>query len=122
MLAVERPDGPPVLTPVWYAYQPGDDVVFVIGRNGAKAAALRAAGRASLCAQSEDLPYAFVTVDGPVIVEDGVDDELRAQLAVRYLGEQLAKGYIESTRGADSVLARLTPQRWRSNDYSKFTA
>jgi PPOX class probable F420-dependent enzyme len=121
LLAVERPTGPPLLGPVWYAYEPGGEVRFVIGRNSEKARALAAAGRASFCAQSEDLPYAFVTVDGPVVVDDGVDEELRVSLAVRYLGEELGAAYAESTKGPDNVLARLTPERWRSNDYSKVT-
>jgi PPOX class probable F420-dependent enzyme len=121
MLAVERPTGPPLLGPVWYAYEPGADVRFVIGRDSEKARLLAAAGRASFSAQSEDLPYAFVTVDGPVVVDDGVDEELRVSLAVRYLGEELGAAYAESTKDHDSVLARLTPERWRSNDYSKVT-
>jgi PPOX class probable F420-dependent enzyme len=120
MLAVARRSGPPIASPVWYGYEPGGDVVFTIGRNSAKAKALRTAGVASLCAQREQLPYAFVTVDGPVVVGDnGADEDLRTRIAIRYLGEELAAGYIESTRGSDNVLARLTPEHWRSNDYSR---
>ena len=120
LLAVARRSGPPIAGPVWYGYEPGGDVVFTIGRNSAKAKALRTAGVASLCAQNEQLPYAFVTVDGPVVVGDTTADEpLRARIAMRYLGEELAPGYIESTKGSDNVLARLTPEHWRSNDYSK---
>jgi PPOX class probable F420-dependent enzyme len=121
VLAVERPAGPPLLGPIWYAYEPGGEVHFVIGRSSEKARLLAAAGRASFCAQSEDLPYAFVTVDGPVVVDDGVDEELRISLAVRYLGTELGAAYAESTKGPENVLARLTPERWRSNDYSKIT-
>ena len=50
MLAVERRSGPPIGSPVCYGYEPGGDVVFSIGRNSAKAKALRAAGVASLYA------------------------------------------------------------------------
>jgi hypothetical protein len=100
----------------------GGELVFSIGRSSAKAKALRAAGVASLCAQSEQLPYAFVTVDGPVVVEEtAADEELRARIAVRYLGDDLGPAYIESTKGGDNVLARLTPKHWRSNDYSRVT-
>ena len=120
MLAVARRSGPPIASPIWYSYEPGGDVVFTIGRNSAKAKALRTAGVASLCAQNEELPYAFVTVDGPVVVDDTTDDEgLRTRIAVRYLGDELGARYIESTKGGDPVLARLTPEHWRSNDYSR---
>jgi PPOX class probable F420-dependent enzyme len=119
MLAVARPAGPPIASPIWYAYEPGGDIVFNIGRDSAKAKALRAAGVASLCAQSEQLPYAFVTVDGRAIVEDAVDEELRARIAVRYLGDELAAAYLASTKGGDSVVGRLTPEHWRSNDYGR---
>jgi PPOX class probable F420-dependent enzyme len=119
VLAVERSDGPPLLGPVWYAYEPGGEVCFVIGRSSEKARVLTTAGRASFCAQTEDLPYAFVTVDGRVAIDDGVDEELRVSIAVRYLGPDLGAAYAESTKGPDNVLARLTPESWRSNDYSK---
>ena len=120
MLAVARRSGPPIASPVWYGYEPGGDVVFTIGRNSAKAKALRAAGVASLCVQNEQLPYAFVTVDGPVVVGDTAADEgLRTRIAIRYLGQELGARYIESTKGGDNVLARLTPEHWRSNDYSR---
>jgi PPOX class probable F420-dependent enzyme len=122
MLAVARSVGPPIASPIWYSYDPGGEVAFSIGRHSAKAKALRAAGVASLCAQSEQLPYAFVTVDGRVVVEDtAADEELRARIAIRYLGDELGAAYIESTKGADSVLARLTPEHWRSNDYSRMS-
>ena len=119
MLAVARPSGPPIASPIWYAYEPGGDIVFNIGRDSAKAKALRAAGVASLCAQSEQLPYAFVTVDGRAVVEDADDEELRTRIAVRYLGDELAASYLASTKGGDSVVARLTPEHWRSNDYGR---
>ena len=122
MLAVARRSGPPIASPVWYGYEPGGDVVFTIGRNSAKAKALRTAGVASLCAQNEQLPYAFVTVDGPVVVGDTAADEvLRARIAIRYLGQELGASYIESTESSDNVLARLTPEHWRSNDYSRLS-
>jgi PPOX class probable F420-dependent enzyme len=119
VLAVARASGPPIASPLWYWYEPGGDVVISVERHGAKAKALRATGVASLCAQSDELPYAFVTVDGPVVVEEGADIEFREQLAVRYLGEELGAAYVESSKDMDTVVARLTPAHWRSNDYSK---
>ena len=81
---------------------------------------MKAAGRASLCAQQEGLPYRFVTVEGTATF-DKVDRDLRFELASRYLGDELAKGYVEQTNDRDSVLVRITPERWRTNDYTNWT-
>jgi hypothetical protein len=47
-------------------------------------------------------------------------DEVRLDLATRYLGAELAAAYVAATAGADSVLVRLRPERWRTTDYAKF--
>ena len=111
--------GPPLAAPVWYRYEPGGDVVISTGRTSDKARLLAAAGRATFCVQREELPYAFVTVEGPVAIGEA-DQEERVRLAERYLGE-LAPAYLEATRDEDSVIVRLTPERWRTQDYSHIT-
>ena len=109
--------GAPLATPVWYRYEPGGDVLISTGTGSGQARLLAASGRASFCVQREDLPYAFVTVEGPVTIEAHDADE-RVRLAERYLGE-LAPAYLDATAGEESVLVRLTPQRWRTQDYSQ---
>jgi PPOX class probable F420-dependent enzyme len=118
VLAVERPDGPPLISPVWYGYEPGGDVRISTSDGTIKAGLLRAAGRASLCAQRESLPYAYVTVEGPVSFGEISQGE-RLQLAVRYLGEEMGRRYAETTADVDNVLVTLTPRRWRTTDYAK---
>jgi PPOX class probable F420-dependent enzyme len=118
MLAVERPDGPPLVSPVWYRCTPGGEVEFVTGSTTEKARWMESSGRASLCAQREELPYAYVTVDGPVAISEA-DRETRFDIAVRYLGEELGTAYINSTADADHTLVRLTPERWRTTDFAK---
>ena|SRR5215207_8491917 len=118
VLAVERADGPPVAAPIWYRYTPGGAVEFNIDRSSVKAALLAAAGRASLCVQQESLPYAYVTVEGPVEIGP-TTQEVRLAIATRYLGAELAEGYINSEGEVDAVLVRLRPERWRTTDYSK---
>jgi len=109
--------GAPVAVPVWYRYEPGGDVVMSLGTDGVKTHLLAASARATLCAQQEDLPYAFVSVDGPVRI-DAPDEEERARLASRYLGE-LAPRYLEATASEQTVTVRLTPERWRTQDYAQ---
>jgi uncharacterized protein len=118
VLAVARDDGPPLVTPVWYRYSSGGDIEFSTARDSEKARLLAASGRASLCAQSEALPYAYVTVDGPVETVEGNRDA-RQDIAVRYLGEELGAAYVSSTAEVDDVMVRLRPERWRTVDYAK---
>jgi hypothetical protein len=71
--------------------------------------------------QTETAPYQYVVVEGPVTLTDGVDPEWRRGLARRYLGETLGDAYIESTTEEErtAVTVRLSPQNWRTTDYSK---
>ena len=85
------------------------------GRGGA--AARRGQGLALL--PSESLPYAYVTVEGPVVFGEITEGEERLQLAACYLGEEMGRGNVETTADVDNVLVTLTPQRWRTTDYAK---
>lgn len=121
VFTVARGDGvPPLATPVWYSYEPGGDVLLNIAGGGEKARLLTSAPVASLCVQSESLPYKFVTVGGDVTT--GPDDEaLRRRIAERYLPAELVDGYLASSESADMLTVRLTPRSWHSNDYSNIT-
>jgi PPOX class probable F420-dependent enzyme len=114
-------DGAPVVTPIWYSYEPGGDVVVTTDTASNKAEALRDAGQASLCVQTEEAPYQYVVVEGHVTLSDGVDSAWRRGIAHRYLGEALGDAYIESTMEDEktAVTVRLTPQKWRTTDYNK---
>ena len=118
VLAVERSDGPPLAAPVWYRYSPGGAVEVLTERSSIKGRLLGAAGRASICAQREELPYSYVSVEGPVeIVEATLED--RIAMAVRYLGDTAGRAYTEQTLAVDDILVRLTPERWFTVDYAK---
>jgi PPOX class probable F420-dependent enzyme len=121
VLAVAREDGPPSVTPIWYVYEPGGDVVFTTDAGSPKTALLRATGRATLCAQTEAPPYQYVVVEGAVAVSEGVDSAWRRDLGRRYLGPELGDMYADATaeNEATAVTVRLTPERWRTADYAK---
>ena len=117
VLSVSAPGRGPLSAPVWYSYEPGGDVIILTGTTAPKTAMLREQGRATLVAQTEQAPYVYVTVEGTVTLETlTADDSLR--MAVRYLGPEMGKRYAEGG-GEGSLKARLTPQRWRSEDYRK---
>jgi PPOX class probable F420-dependent enzyme len=120
VLCVARgPGAPPIAVPVWYAYEPGGVIRVVSGADHAKTRWVREHGHASLCAQTEQLPYRYVSVEGPASVEDGADPELRHALAHKYLGPELGDAYLESTGDEEAATITIRPQRWRTSDYGK---
>ena len=121
VLAVAHDGGVPLATPVWYRYQPGGVVEISTSESSVKAGALRTAGQAALCVQREEAPYAYVTVAGPVTFGDLSDDE-RLDLAVRYLGEEMGRRYVESSPDLDNLRVTISPERWYTTDYAKLPA
>jgi PPOX class probable F420-dependent enzyme len=122
VLAIERADGPPLAVPVWYSYEPGGDVEVLTSASSLKGRLVAAAGRASLCAQQEELPYKYVTVEGAAAIVALDADASRAAtlpMAIRYLGEEMGRGYAADSVGPDDVVIRLRPERWFSVDYAK---
>jgi PPOX class probable F420-dependent enzyme len=122
VLAVADEDGRgPLARPVWYAYEPGGELSFVTGRTTRKARLMQVGTRVSLCVQDEELPYRYVSVEGPVVAIDPASAEQRRDLASRYLGPEGAEAYLAGTADAAPlmVLYRVRPERWRSEDYGE---
>jgi len=116
VLSVERADGPPLVSPIWYRYVPGGIIEFNTESAAEKVRLMEACGRASLCIQREESPPAYVTVEGTVTIGPATDDVL-LEIATRYLGPDAAKGYLEVSN--DDLTVALTPQRWRTVDFAK---
>ena len=108
----------PLVTPVWYSYQPGGPVRVTTGGSSYKARAIAAAGRFSLCAQDEAPPYKYVTVEGPAVIEPAEEAE-RIIIARRYLGPEGGDAFIAANPGADQVIIQMTPEHWQSADFGK---
>lgn len=119
VIAVKRPGRAPLAVPVWYGYEPGGEVVVWTGVDSVKAKLLRAAGRFSLVVQDEQPPYRYVTAEGPAVFDEKPPeyDEVVA-IAKRYLPDGEAASFAESAAKGDTVLIRMTPERWLSTDYS----
>lgn len=115
ILSIQRDGKGPLALPIWYRYDNGQ-VVIHMGRDSVKAKLLRRHGRASLTVQDETPPYRYVMVEGPVAVAH--EDEDITEMAVRYLGDELGRRYAADNPVTDeSVVARLTPERWLTTDY-----
>ena len=118
VLSIERPDGPPLTVPVWYIYEPGGELWFLISPDSVKGRLLQKSMRFSLCAQSESLPYKYVSIEGTAMISPA-DKELHSRpMAHRYLGVRGGDSYVENDDG-ESVRVSTTPERWFTVDYSK---
>jgi Pyridoxamine 5'-phosphate oxidase len=105
--------GRTLAVPVWYDYRPGGLVTVLTGRGSRKAQAIRAAGRFSLCAQDEYPPYRYVSVEGPVVSQEGPSAAERLALARRYLGTAGGDTYVADNPdpGQEIMAFRMRPAR-----------
>lgn len=117
VLGVDRPDGPPSLTPIWYRYA-GGVVEMVTTGSTAKVELLRATGQASLCVQREEGQPAFVTVEGDVTVSASTPELVEA-IAGRYLGPEGGAEFAAGQGRHDDTLLTLRVRTWRSIDFAK---
>ena len=77
--------------------EPGGNLWFEIRPDSRKGRLLEVGSRISLCAQDERPPYAYVSVEGPVIEIAEDNRELHEiSMEIRYLGEQGERDYIDN--------------------------
>ncbi|WP_246365112.1 pyridoxamine 5'-phosphate oxidase family protein [Kibdelosporangium persicum] len=120
VLAVGRDGRAPLAVPVWYDYEPGGDLLIWIDGGSVKDKVLTAAGTFSFAVHTETLPYKYVTAEGPVISKDTPPTEEQAlRIAGRYLPAEEAAAYVRQSLSPRSVLVRMRPEKWLSNDQSK---
>jgi nitroimidazol reductase NimA-like FMN-containing flavoprotein (pyridoxamine 5'-phosphate oxidase superfamily) len=114
-----EPDRAPLTVPIWYDYSPGGEVVVVTASSMRKARLIGAAGRFSICVQQDQLPYKYVSVEGPVTYTGPSTHELRLAIAARYFEPQVAEAYAASDASAhEDLQIRMRPERWSSFDTS----
>jgi nitroimidazol reductase NimA-like FMN-containing flavoprotein (pyridoxamine 5'-phosphate oxidase superfamily) len=113
----------PLTVPIWYGYTPGSELYVWMEKTSRKGRLLQRAGRFSLCVQTEQPPYQYVSVEGPITSIEPVDLERDARpLAHRYLGRDAGDAYIAESVSAitngEHVVIRMRPSRWLTVDYS----
>jgi PPOX class probable F420-dependent enzyme len=96
------------VAPVWFVVD-GQDLVFTTGRDTVKGRNLLAARRAALAADDEQYPYAFVTVRGPVGIEEEAGDLLAwtTRIAERYVPAGQAEAFGRRNAVPGELLCRL---------------
>ncbi|MCZ6854754.1 MAG: pyridoxamine 5'-phosphate oxidase family protein [Gammaproteobacteria bacterium] len=118
VLGINRSDLGPLTVPIWYSYEPGGELQFITGRQSAKGKLLDEGVRVTLCAQNEDPPYQYVSVEGAIVSISPEDGEI-LPMAKRYLGEERGSAYAEQSNEANSVVVRVLPDNWLAVDYGK---
>jgi len=117
---------PPHMVPVWYAYEPGGDLIFFSGSQGRttrKTALLEQAGVVSFSVQHPDPPYRYVTIEGRVVsTQSPPPPEAMLNILRRYLPEEHAQGFVAAELaqpGPSSVLFTIRPERWLTANFGK---
>ncbi len=123
VISIPEPDHGPLTVPVWYLYEPGDDIRIWTGSKTRKAQLLQAAKRISVCVQDPKFPYKYVSVEGPIRIEPvDFERDVRA-MALHYYGAEMGEQYLQMIGGpagvANDILVRVKPERWLTVDYSK---
>jgi len=96
--------------PVWYLYDDGE-IVISTGRDSQKHRNIGANAEITVVIDRRTLPYYALMVPGTAKIGPGFADADRLRLAVRYLGEDLGRRYVEHTAGEDSVSIHLRPRK-----------
>ncbi len=120
VLSVAATDGrPPASVPIWYDYTPGGHIRVTTGTSSRKARLIKQAGVVALVVQHEEPPYQYVVVEASIAdVTDPTPPQVLEEIAVRYLGEEGARQFVQSMDGHDNVLFTFRPDRWLSADFS----
>ena len=100
VFCVSRPGAAPLATPVWYLYEPGGDVRVIIGAESEKAELVQGR-RGGVAVRAERIDAVRVRDGRGAGGARGRRRGLAFEIAERYLGPDLAKGYVEQTAGVD---------------------
>lgn len=120
VLSVAAGDGrPPASVPIWYDYTPGGDIRVNTGAGSRKAKLIEQAGAVTLVVQREEPPYQYVVVEGTVVdTTTPTPLDVREQIAIRYLGEENGRAFVQSMDSQNTVLFTVRPDRWITADFS----
>jgi nitroimidazol reductase NimA-like FMN-containing flavoprotein (pyridoxamine 5'-phosphate oxidase superfamily) len=119
VLSVSAGEGQaPITVPVWYSYRPGGTVDVITNSRSRKAGAIVAQGRFSLCAQQEQAPCKYVSVEGAAVIEKA-DTAEKIEITSRYMGSEDGRAFVTANPELDDIVIRMTPDRWRTADFGK---
>ena len=121
IVSIQEPGRGPLAVPIWYDYKSGGELWFLTDKGTRKERLLSENVRISLCAQDENPPYRYVTIEGPVVSIEPADLERDARpMARRYLGIEGGDHYTDTEAAPgidDAILVKVRPEHWLSADY-----
>jgi PPOX class probable F420-dependent enzyme len=108
-----RRDGPPAMTPVYYAVD-GDEIIISTTRSRAKAKAIARDGHVSVCIIGEAPPFPYLTIYGRGRIEDAGAVDTMMKVGEKMTGNPIpdaARPELEK-RAQDEgrVVLRVTPE------------
>ena len=111
-LAVNRADGQPHVTPVWFVLD-GDDVILNTGSASIKGKALRRDPRVCLSVDDQVPPYSFVVIDGVAEISEDPGELRRwaSAIGARYMGADRAEEFGARNAVPGELLVRIRPAR-----------
>ena len=120
VLSVAAHDGrPPSSVPIWYGYAPGGNILVNTGSSSRKAKLIERAGAVTLVVQLEEPPYQYVVVEGTVVETTSPSPlDVREPIALRYLGEEDGRAFVQGMESQQTVLFTIRPDRWLPADFS----
>jgi nitroimidazol reductase NimA-like FMN-containing flavoprotein (pyridoxamine 5'-phosphate oxidase superfamily) len=122
VLSLAQPWRAPLTVPIWYRYTPGGELAFMTGRDSRKGWLLAVGTRVALCAQTEQAPYKYVSLEGVVTAIDAVDVDRdtrpMAHRLPRAAGRRSARARPGRRDGHERPRPR-PPELWSSVDYAK---
>ena len=121
-IATTLPDGQPVLSPVWYAWD-GESFLIVSKEKTSMVQNLRRDPRCGLLVDNPTLPYKRVSVQGHVeFLSEDFDWETPVRaMVIRYLGEE-GMPYAEATLGFARVPFKVWPDKmatWNGGGFDR---
>lgn len=121
IIATNRADGPPQLTPVWYLYE-GGRVYISAGVDTVKVRNLRRDPNVTICVDGGHPDARYVIFQGTVTIVEpnaGEQQEMRRRIIYHYHeNEEDARRYHESMRDSPSVLLILEPAKVITQDFN----
>jgi PPOX class probable F420-dependent enzyme len=120
VLSVAATDGrPPASVPIWYGYEPGGNILINTGTTARKTKLIERAGVVTLTVQREEPPYQYVVVEGTVVdTVTPAPRDVREAIAIRYLGEEGGRAFVEGMADQPGILFTIRPDRWITADFT----
>jgi PPOX class probable F420-dependent enzyme len=112
-IATVRDNGRPHAAPIWFILE-GDDIYFTTWHTSVKVKNIQRDPYVSLCIDDEQLPYAYVVIEGTVTIVDVTSDERinwATRIARRYVGDDKAESFGKRNGVEGEWIVRLKPTK-----------